>query len=332
MPWCFGARRVAAEEPEAEVAVVRAARPDLLAAEHVVVAVAHGFGRERREVAAGAGLAPQLAPHLAALHHRLEVASLLLGGAVGDDRRPDHRDADAEDVRRQLEAVELLAPHQRLERPGVSAAERCGPRDRGPTSGREQALPLLGLRERLGAVVEAGEHGDLLGGVGAEPRVLLEPRPRLGAELGFTGGVVEVHQLSVRSSCWSGEALGDRHPLGRALAGDLQRGGLDAASLGHDEAEVERVTLDALGGAVGSPSPGVARRGRGARRGARPSGTGQTAVAEREATSAHAEVGDVPEPSRWGRARHRARPRCRGRAPTSPSDGRSRTTSRSSGP
>ena len=41
---------------------------------------------------------------------------------------------------------------------------------------------------------EAREHGDLLGGVGAELRVLLEPGSCLGAELGFAGGVVEVHQ------------------------------------------------------------------------------------------------------------------------------------------
>ena len=36
-----------------------------------------------------------------------------------------------------------------------------------------------------------------LGRVGAEPRVLLEPRSRLGAELGLTGGVVEVHSRSL---------------------------------------------------------------------------------------------------------------------------------------
>ena len=119
------------------------------------------------------------------------------------------------------------------------------------------------------------------------------------------------------SGCWSGEALGDRHPRGRALAGDLQRGGLDAASLGHDEAEVERIALDALGGVRRAPRSTSPRRGRGARRGARPRarrgrgcGTRSHGCARRGRRCAGA--------GWWGRARHRAPPRRRGRGPTSP--------------
>ena len=94
----LGHGRVGAEDAEAEVAVVRAARPHLLAVEHELVAVALGARAERSEVGPGVGLAPQLAPDLLAAAHRLEVAGLLRVGAVGDDRRPDHGDADLNSV------------------------------------------------------------------------------------------------------------------------------------------------------------------------------------------------------------------------------------------
>ena len=53
---------------------VRAGRPHLLTVHHPLVAVAHGPGGEPGEVAAGARLAEELAPHLVAAQHRRQVA------------------------------------------------------------------------------------------------------------------------------------------------------------------------------------------------------------------------------------------------------------------
>ena len=86
--------------------------------------------------------------------------------------------------------------------------------------------------------------------------MLLEPAlvPRRGTRL--RGGSRRSPSADP-SGCGPGEALGDRQPLGRALAGRLQGGVVDVAPLGDDEAEVERVALDASGGAIGPRIPGV---------------------------------------------------------------------------
>ena len=85
MPLCLGTSGFGAREQDAEVGVLRVAGPDLLAVDHVRVAVEHGARRERREVGARAGLAVALAPDLLGREDRFEVAPLLLLGAVRDD-------------------------------------------------------------------------------------------------------------------------------------------------------------------------------------------------------------------------------------------------------
>ena len=74
MPRCFGLIGVGAGEQDAPVAEVGAGRPHLLPVDDPLVAVAHGTGRQPREVGAGAGLAEQLAPDLVAAQHRRQVA------------------------------------------------------------------------------------------------------------------------------------------------------------------------------------------------------------------------------------------------------------------
>ena len=65
-PLCFGTLGVGAREQEAPVGHVGVAGPDLVAVDHVLVAVARRGGAQRREVGAGLGLAEALAPALAA--------------------------------------------------------------------------------------------------------------------------------------------------------------------------------------------------------------------------------------------------------------------------
>ena len=70
-------------------------RPHLLAGQPPAAVVLQArAGLHGREVRAGGGLGEQLAPDLVAVQHRPEVARLLLVGAVGDDRRAEHADAD----------------------------------------------------------------------------------------------------------------------------------------------------------------------------------------------------------------------------------------------
>ena len=66
MPLCFGASGFGPHEELAAVGDLGVGGPDLLAGDHVVVAVAHGPGAQRGEVGPGLGLGEPLAPHVVA--------------------------------------------------------------------------------------------------------------------------------------------------------------------------------------------------------------------------------------------------------------------------
>ena len=72
--------RVGAHEELADVADLAVRAPDLLAGHHVVVAVAHRPGAQRREVRARARLREPLAPHLVAPQDLREVGSAFCSG------------------------------------------------------------------------------------------------------------------------------------------------------------------------------------------------------------------------------------------------------------
>ena len=87
--------RVRAREQEAEGGELGVGRPDLLAVELPrAVVLLDGAALDAGEVGARCRLGEELAPHLVGVEHRREVALLLLLGAVGDDRRAEHADAD----------------------------------------------------------------------------------------------------------------------------------------------------------------------------------------------------------------------------------------------
>ena len=81
MPLCLGASgsvRISSSHQSATWAkLVQIFSPVI----DVLVAVAHRPGAQRRQVAAGAGLAEALAPHLVAAQDAREVLGLLLGAA-----------------------------------------------------------------------------------------------------------------------------------------------------------------------------------------------------------------------------------------------------------
>ena len=109
---------IGAGEQDPEPGDVREGRPDLLAVDDVLVAVALGTGRERREVAAGSGLAEQLAPDLGAVEDPGEVAVLLLLGARDEERRAGPADADR---------VQRARDRERRGAPRRSRAAATGP-------------------------------------------------------------------------------------------------------------------------------------------------------------------------------------------------------------
>ena len=94
-PWCFGAsgsvRATSMHHFASCASVVHTFWPD-----HDPAAVAlHRARLQRREVGAGLGLREALAPDLLGGQDRLEVALLLLLGAVRDHDRAAHHEARA---------------------------------------------------------------------------------------------------------------------------------------------------------------------------------------------------------------------------------------------
>ena len=72
----LGRLGIAARHQDGHVRPVRAGRPDLLAVDHPVVAVAHRARAQSGQVRAGAGLGEELAPHLVTAQRRRRVAAL----------------------------------------------------------------------------------------------------------------------------------------------------------------------------------------------------------------------------------------------------------------
>ena len=179
--------RIGAGQQDAEVRDVRVGRPHLLAVEDEAVSVEPRCRAHAREVGAGARLGEALAPDLVRGEKGLQVARLLLVAAVGHDRRPRHPQADHADVRRRLGAGLLLEVDRLETGREAAAAVLRRPRDPRPARVVEGAAPRPHLRP-----VEAGGpaavRAELVG------QVLVEPRPDLGAEARFLGGVAEVHR------------------------------------------------------------------------------------------------------------------------------------------
>src|SRR5262249_13858563 len=99
----LAARR--AKKPERPVRIDRTRRPNLVAAEDVVVAVARSRRSHSSQIAAGLRLRPGLRPDLVARGHRRQKARLLLIGAVFHQRRAKQENAVLVDPRGSLGAI-----------------------------------------------------------------------------------------------------------------------------------------------------------------------------------------------------------------------------------
>ena len=137
---------VGAGEQHAEVGVLAARGPHLLAVDDPLVAVLDGAGLQAGQVRTGLGLAEQLAPRLLARHDVAHVEVDLLLRAVGGDRRRGQEEAQPG---RRTESAEL--GHFLLDQhdigTGHGAAVGVGRQTRGRPTRETQAFPPLGDRQ-----------------------------------------------------------------------------------------------------------------------------------------------------------------------------------------
>ena len=143
------------DHPDAVGAVV-AADEDLLAVDHVLVAVADGGGRHAGQVGAGAGLGQELpGAHLAAVDRRQERLLLLLGAPDEDRRRAQPAAAVVVRRQREADAVDLL-----LEDDGVVDVEPAA----AVLRGRARVEPALGAERASEARAARGSAARLSAG------------------------------------------------------------------------------------------------------------------------------------------------------------------------
>ena len=167
---------------------VRERGPHLLPVDDELPVLLSRARPDPREVGARSRLGEALAPDLVGGEDRLEVARLLLLGAVRHDRRPGHAETDDADVRRRLGAGHLLE-EDRLVRVGRSAAAVL----RRPGQPGVARLVQRAAPGAAGVAVEARRAA-------AEPaqllrEVLLDPGAKLGPEGRLLGGVPQIHRV-----------------------------------------------------------------------------------------------------------------------------------------
>jgi hypothetical protein len=149
-------------------------------------------GLHGRQVRAGRRLGEHLAPDLVAVQQRRQVARLLLVLAVGDDRRPEHSDADRVEDAGHFRARDLLVADHLVDRAEALAAVLLRPRQPGEPALGELALPDAPGGDYLLLVLQCVRA--------LQDRrfrlVLIEPAAHLGAVCGLIWCVVEIHVFS----------------------------------------------------------------------------------------------------------------------------------------
>src|SRR3954466_3324842 len=163
--------RVRPCDEHAPLRVMGERRPHLLPGDDPLVPVAHRARLQRREVRAGLGLGEPLAPDLVGAEDGLEVALLLLLGAVRDDCRPAHRQAQHVRRARRLRAGELLVVDRLLDERRAAPAVLLRPGHAGPVVLVQAPLPRAAELESR----------DVAFGLGSGV-VRLDPGPQLVAE------------------------------------------------------------------------------------------------------------------------------------------------------
>ncbi|MEZ4480508.1 MAG: hypothetical protein R3B97_05040 [Dehalococcoidia bacterium] len=192
-------------DEDAHIGAVCAGRPDLLAVDDVVVAIADCAGLERGEIGSGAGLTEELTPGIFAAEDAMEVAVFLLLRAVDHDRWAGPSVADPAGAGRTTPG-ELLVEDELLLHAEAAAAVFLGPVWRAPTMHVELRRPFLNevcVARNLaaGAVEKTPLDVRISGKIGRE--VGIEKRADFVAESDLGRGVTKVHGLTP-SGRWPG--------------------------------------------------------------------------------------------------------------------------------
>ena len=143
-PFVLRRVRVGAHQREDEVALHRIRGPQLAAVDHVVVAVAHGFAGQTRQVRAGARLGIPHAPAAFAPGAARQPARLLRIRAELEDGRPDVVHAAAGQRRACIDAPHFLHQHEIFIPRQTGAAVLPRPRGHGPALRDHAVQPQAG--------------------------------------------------------------------------------------------------------------------------------------------------------------------------------------------
>ena len=142
----LGGVGVGAGDEHAPLGVLGEGRPDLLPGDDPFVAVLDRLRLQRGEVGARLGLGEALAPDLLGGEDRLQVALLLLVGAVGDDDRAAHRQAEHVGRAGRFLARRLADEDRLLDQRRAAAAVLLRPGDPGPAGLVQLAAATRGGR------------------------------------------------------------------------------------------------------------------------------------------------------------------------------------------
>ena len=183
--------RIGAGQQHHPVGDLREAGPDLLAVDHVVVAVLHGPGLEAGQVRSRVRLGVALAPDLLAGEDLLEVPLLLGLAPVRDDRGAGHPDAENVERRRRPVEDQLLVEEELLHPAQAAPAVLLRPRQAEQPRLVEAPLPVPPELVELGArhVAHDRPGGPVRRQVGGEPG------SHLGPERLLLGSEAEVHRI-----------------------------------------------------------------------------------------------------------------------------------------
>ncbi|MNQ86181.1 hypothetical protein D3C85_1013680 [compost metagenome] len=133
-------RAVGAYQDKAPVGVMSGGGPQLLAVKHVVVAIAHRGGSQRRQVGTRARLGEALAEPVVHVRHARQEMLLLLLRAEGDQHRADHVHVEGDGLRRRRHVQLLLEDVVLGGAPGLATPLRR-PGGTGPALGVQDPHP-----------------------------------------------------------------------------------------------------------------------------------------------------------------------------------------------
>ncbi|MNX94045.1 hypothetical protein D3C86_1262610 [compost metagenome] len=136
---------VGAHQAEHPVGKVRQGGPGLLAVDHVVIALAHRAGFQRRQIRAGPGFGVALAPPVLTGKNPGKEVCFLLGGAELDDHRGDHFQAERHHFRC-ARGKAFFVENMLLHGTPAGAAELDRPPRREPALAVENLHPLHLMR------------------------------------------------------------------------------------------------------------------------------------------------------------------------------------------